>query len=171
MAGVSVGGGSAKQTSSAGTLLEQLGSQLIGEQQGLRQTLIGKLSGLLAGNGANPATKLDPSGAIEASRLAEAKTLRETADSMAKSGLGGTPFGEGIIASQRMAGNYNVSQIAPAYENQSKQNQLGLLQTILQLIPQYLTGTQQGVSSGLGAAVGGNTRQSGQQAGFSMGIF
>jgi hypothetical protein len=170
MSSVSLGTGKSSQSDKSATMIGELGKNLLGSQQPLSAMTHQTLYNLLFKSGADPSTKLDPAGAIEQSRMAEAKTLRETADNNARAGLAGTPFGEGILANQRMQSNYNVSQIAPAYENQTKQNQLSLLQSVLQIAPQYLANTQQAVMSGLGAAVGGNVKQRTSEAGGAAGL-
>lgn len=56
--------------------------------------------------------------AEEAQRRATSQTLRETETSLAQTGLGGTPFGEQIMAKTRQEGAYQLGQIAPQYLQQ-----------------------------------------------------
>lgn len=167
--GSSLGKSKGKQSSQAATQLQQTADQLLGEQSGLRNKFIGSLTGLLANKGATPYTELDPSGAIEANKFASAQALQQTKNSLAGSGLLGTPFGEGIVANQRGQAASAQSQIAPQYKNESMNRAQQSYQAVLNLVPQFLTGTLGSITSGLGAAVGGNVKAKGSSSGLAFG--
>lgn len=56
--------------------------------------------------------------AVDASQQASARALRQTENDLTRGGLGGTPFGQSILAQQRQAGRQAAAQIPTAFAQQ-----------------------------------------------------
>jgi hypothetical protein len=91
--------------------------------------------------------------AEEASRLATSNTLRALDAELAQTGLAGTPFGENIRAGTTQRGALATAGVGP-----------GIVQQFLQMIPGYITGSNQVTVSGLGQAAGAQAQQAGAEA-------
>ena len=84
--------------------------------------------------------------ALEASKSAASQSRQQTIDSLARSNLAGTPFGQAILAQQEIQGNQHTADIPTQYAS-----------NVIGLIPQYITAlTGQGIT-GLGGAASAQT--------------
>lgn len=143
------GGGGATDTASSRAMAD-LAKQIFSETTPLRQTM--EAQGLEAlKTGGTSASIPSVQRAVESSKVATSNALRQTGDSLSSAGLGGTPYGEAILANTGMQGEMAGNQAA---------NAIG--QAILSMVPALLTGQQAtgaslfqsaaGVEGGLGAA-------------------
>lgn len=153
------GKGSATQTinSPAASTLANLATQFAGETTGVRTGLIKAMQDVLRTGGSKIPII---SRSVEASRSAASKATQDTEDRLALEGLAGTPWGEDVLAKQRMQG-----EIAAGNVEQS------LAQNIFNMIANFVLGQSQTALSGLAGAIPGmNTTSGSQQAmGFGAG--
>lgn len=118
--------------------LVSLAKQLFGETEGLRTGINDLFSSILKTGGSQATTPII-SNAVEASQRATSKTLAQTDEELARTGLAGTPFGANTRAGVLQEGNLSTSQIGPQ-----------IAMSLLQMIPGYLTGGLQTAFGGLG---------------------
>lgn len=134
------GGGKGGGGSGTSQVLEDISKQLFEETTPLRGEYIGQLLEGLTTGGIGARVPLVQQ-AVERSKLASARTMREQGESLAQSGLAGTPFGALIQETTRQ---------------QSAQQQAALpsqmTQQFLTSIPSFLLGQGQTVVTGLGTA-------------------
>jgi hypothetical protein len=81
--------------------------------------------------------------AMEQSRRATSRAMTGTTESLAKTGLVGTPFGQRILAGTRLEGEQATGAVPGQVTAQ-----------LLQMLPGFITGQGQTVVSGLGSAAG-----------------
>lgn len=167
--GSSAGKGKGTQSSAAATQLQQMASNLLGEQAGLRSTLTSTLKDLISGGGVTEATTLDPTSAQEKAKYEASKSIADIKRDLDKSGLSGTPYGAGIVAQAKTERGQQAAELGAQYELESKTRQQNLFQTLLSLASGYVTGQTGSVASGLGAAVPGNVKSKGASTGVSAG--
>lgn len=145
-AGISAGKGEGKSktTSPAASTLARLAEQFAGETKGARTGLLDAMQEVLATGGSSVPII---SSAVDASRSASSRALQQTEESLATSGLAGTPFGENILAGQRGEGERSVAA-----------TQEGLAQNIFNMISNFVLGQGQTALSGLAGAIPGMTK-------------
>lgn len=148
--GASVGGGKeeSKTSSKAAKTLARLAETFATETGGIRTGLIDAMQEVLATGGSSIPII---SSAVDASRSASSRALSETEESLAQSGLAGTPFGETILAGERGEGERNVAA-----------TQEGLAQNIFGMISNFVLGQGQTALSGLAGAIPGMTETAGK---------
>jgi len=76
--------------------------------------------------------------ATEQSKKATSDTLRSIGDNLSSAGLGGSPYGQSVKAQAEMSGNQATAAIPS-----------NIMSTILQQIPNFLTGQQSVAMQGL----------------------
>ncbi len=142
-AGVSAGGGKdeSKTSSKAAKMLARLATQFAEETEGARTGLLDAMQEVLTTGGSSIPII---SSAVDASRSASSRALQQSEESLATSGLAGTPFGENILAGQRGEGERSVAA-----------TQEGLAQNIFSMISNFVLGQGQTALSGLAGAIPG----------------
>jgi hypothetical protein len=131
------GGGGA--STSGSQALENLTSQLTAESAPSRQEMFRQvLEGLQTG-GIGARIPIVSAGQ-EASRLATSRALQGTTESLSRSRLVGTPFGERVLAETRMAGELETAGI-PTRDTAR----------IIETFPGIATGTATPIIGGLGS--------------------
>jgi len=147
-AGVSAGGGKgeSKTSSKAAKILARLAEQFSTETGGIRTDLIDAMQEVLTTGGSSVPII---SSAVDASRSASSRALQQTEESLATSGLAGTPFGETILAGERGEGERSVAA-----------TQEGLAQNIFGMISNFVLGQGQTALSGLAGAIPGMQKTS-----------
>lgn len=143
--GVSSASGKSTQTqeSSSANALAALAQQFSGETTGVRTGLLEAMQEVLSTGGSSIPII---SSAIESSRKASSRALDETKQSLAQSGVAGTPYGENVLATQRQEGELNVAKTKDS-----------LAQNIFGMISNFVLGQSQTATSGLSAAISGDT--------------
>lgn len=97
--------------------------------------------------------------ATEQSKKATSDTLRSIGDSLSSSGLGGTPYGQGVKAQAEISGNQATAAVPS-----------GILSTLLQQIPNFLTGQQSVAMQGLSGSASADASRYGSAKGASSNI-
>jgi hypothetical protein len=145
------GGGYGQESSSSNSstaqYLEQWLKSLAEGSTGTRDALLGVFEDVLK-TGGSQATIPIISKAVEASMQATSDASRQTAESLAASGLAGTPFGVGEMARTYQQGRQATSQIPAQFSQQ-----------ILNLIPDFILGLNQNIAQAGQAAVPGTLEQ------------
>ena len=141
MGGGGGGKGSRSQAQTTGSqALESIALQIESESRPSRQEMFRQvLEGLRTG-GIGARIPIVSAGQ-EASRLATSRALQGTTESLVRSRLAGTPFGERVMAETRLAGEMETAGI-PTRETAR----------IIELFPGIATGTSVPVITGLGQA-------------------
>jgi hypothetical protein len=145
-----MGGGG--KDNKAGDKLGKIAKQFFGETTPLRNELIDQMMEALTTGGVGARIPLIGA-AEEKSRQATSNTLRQMDQSLAQSGLAGTPFGEMMKSQTRQGGQQQLAQISPNY-----------IGAMLQQIPGFVQGTNQNIVSGFGQA---GSAQGGSQNAFA----
>lgn len=167
--GASGGTGRVSQSSPAADQLMEMASQLLGEQAPLRTSLSTTLRQILMNQGEMDFTEAG-SLAEDSARVESSYGIQDTKRELERTGLSGTPYGAAMVAKSAMTGREAISTAEATAEEESKQRQQALYQTVLSLIPGYLTGTQSAVAGGLGASIGGTTTEKGTSVGGKAGL-
>jgi hypothetical protein len=154
-ASVGLGGskGSTKDTSASAA--NRLGLEFAKETKPLRGDLISIFNEMLQTGGSRLPIF---SQAEENSRLAASKTSADTSNSLAQSGLSGTPFGQAIMAQTAQSGNQAAA---------NSRNTM-FMQLLQQIQPFVLGQGTQAVAAQTGS-VGGNTSSKGSAMGTAGG--
>lgn len=113
------------------------------ETKGARTGLLGTMEEVLSTGGS---TVPIISRSVEATRRASSNALRGTDEDLARSGLAGTPYGEGIRAGQRQEGEIAAGNTAQQFA-----------QAVFQMIPGFVLGQGQTATQGLGASATNST--------------
>ena len=147
--GVGGGSGSSQTSSPAANKLAELSEQFATETEGIRTGLIGTMQKVLtggSGKGGEDSISSIPiiASAIEGSRKAGSRAMRETDERLAQSGLAGTPHGENIRAGQMQEGEQTVAKTKDA-----------MAQNIFGMISNFVLGQSQTAASGLAGAIPG----------------
>lgn len=138
-------GGGKKENASQVDDLGSYARLLFNETAGLRQEFTDQGLEALQTGGINAKIPIIAR-ALEASRGAMSRSRQTTHDSLARSNLAGTPFGQSILAQQEITGNQQIADIPTQYAS-----------NFVSLLPQYIsTLTGQGVT-GLGGAASAQT--------------
>jgi len=141
----STGSSKGKETteSTSADRLSDLMTRFANETGGLRGGLIDTMQEILGTGGTNVPII---SSAVESSKRAASKTLTQTDAELARTRLAGTPFGANTRANVVQEGNLSSEMV--------KNN---FAQRIFDMIPGFLTGTNQTIVGGYGSSIPGNT--------------
>lgn len=141
--GMGGGKGTTTQESSSANTLAALARKFASETTGARTGLLDAMEEVLATGGS---TIPIISEAVDSSRRASSRAIKETEESLAQSDLVGTPYGENILAAQRGEGERSVAA-----------TQESLAQSIFNMISNFVLGQSQTAFSGLSDAISGDT--------------
>lgn len=134
-------GGGKKESSQNVDQLGQMARALFNETAGLRKEYMGQSMEALKTGGIGAQIPIIAR-ALEASKSATSQSQQMTQDSLGRSGLIGTPFGQSILAQQIMQGNQHTADIPTQYA-----------QNFISQIPSFITAlTGQGIQGQSGAA-------------------
>lgn len=133
-----VGAGPKSRSSSgfAGQALNAIDRRLVSTDatKGLNNELLSQFTEALRTGGIGAQIPIVQQSVSEANR-ATSDTLRQTEDSLARSGLSRTPYGQAILSGTRMQGNQAAAQIPTNYAqqfiSQAPQFTGGILEAIL----------------------------------------
>ena len=157
---MSIGGGksSGSQSDPTGAALAKLATQFATETSGLRTGLISQLSSAMNGKPTGSQVPII-SQAVESSRQAGSQAMQSTNDELARTGLVGTPYGQGILEQGKITANQNASNAGTQ-----------ATQALYNMIPNFVLGTGQSALSGLSGAVGSNVSGSGKSTKAGMSV-
>lgn len=133
-------GGGASAETSATRQLARFGRSFQRTSRGARKSYFDQLEEALNTGGVGARIPIIQR-AIEASNASSSKTLGSTQDSLARSGLVGTPEGQRILAQVRQQGAY-----------QSEQTPTNIINQLLAQAPNAVLGSASNITSGLQSA-------------------
>jgi len=132
------GGGGKSGAGGSSDAMADLAKSFAKESKPARMSYLGMLQDYLKGG--TPAAQIPIiQSATEQSKKATSDTLRSIGDNLSSSGLGGTPYGQNVKAQAEMSGNQTTAAIPS-----------NIMSTLLQQIPNFLTGQQSVAMQGLG---------------------
>lgn len=134
-------GGGKKESSQNVDHLGQMARALFNETSALRKEYQGQSLEALKTGGIGAQIPIIAR-ALEASKSAASQSRQQTVDSLSRSNLAGTPFGQAILAQQEIQGNQHTADIPTQYA-----------QSFISQIPSFITAlTGQGIQGQQGAA-------------------
>ena len=147
-----MGGGGKGGKSKASEDLSDIAKSFYGETGGTRRELISQMEEGLTTGGVGARMPII-SKAEESSRQATSNSLRALESELAVTGQAGTPFGTRAMGETRQRGEQATAGIGP-----------DIVQQLLQIIPGFVTGSNQMTIQGLSGAAGAQAQQSGAGA-------
>lgn len=145
-----MGGGGKSQARSSGANLDKFLAEFQEQSGPARQTFFDQLNEALTTGGVGARLPIIQK-SVEASKSATSAARVATTESLAKAGIGGTPFGQQILAGQELQGNLATAQIPT-----------NIIQQLIAQAPGAVLGSAQTLSGGFGQAAQVGAQRAGQ---------